>query len=148
MPTLDLDILSEDAVRALVDHVREHYEESGHILPRIGKPPKCAIPFRTEEPFKKIVVNLIAADGSEGQKIEFLADGEQVVVAGIHPDTQQPYRWPRGELGAVRLGELPYIREAEARALVEDLVAILVRDFGYKRAPSGRSSARAAAAPS
>ena len=36
MPTLDLDILSEDAVRALVDHVREHYEESGHILPRIG----------------------------------------------------------------------------------------------------------------
>ena len=88
MPTLDLDILSEDAVRALVDHVREHYEESGYILPRIGKPPKCAIPFRTEEPFKKIVVNLTAADGSEGQKIEFLADGEQVVVAGIHPDTR------------------------------------------------------------
>jgi hypothetical protein len=134
MPTLDLDILSEDAVRALVEHVREQYEESGHILPRIGKPPKCAIPFRTEEPFKKIVVNLIAADGSEGQKIELLADGEQVVVAGIHPDTQQPYRWPRGEPGPIKLEDLPYIREAEARALVEDLVAVLVRDFGYKRA--------------
>ena len=37
-----------------------------------------AIPFRTEEPFNKIVINLIAVDGSEGQKIEFLADGEQV----------------------------------------------------------------------
>jgi hypothetical protein len=80
--------------------------------------------------------NLIAPDGSEGQKIEFLADGEQVVVAGIYPDTKQPYRWPRGELGAIRLGELPYIREAEARALVDDLVEILVRDFGYQRAPS------------
>jgi hypothetical protein len=40
MPTLDLDILMQDAVRALVDHVREHYEEGGHILPRIGLPPK------------------------------------------------------------------------------------------------------------
>ena len=56
MPTLDPDILGEGAVRALVDHVHEHYEESGYILPRIGKPPRCAIPFRTEEPFKKIVV--------------------------------------------------------------------------------------------
>jgi hypothetical protein len=143
MPTLDLDILSEDAVRTIEDHVREHYEENGYVLPRIGKPPKRAIPFRTEEPFKKFAINLIAADGSEGQKIEFLADGEQVVVAGIHPGTQQPYRWPRGELGAIRLGELPYIREAEARALVDDLVEILVRDFGYKRAPS-RSQQRQA----
>jgi hypothetical protein len=134
MPTLDLDILSEDAVRALVEHVREHYEESGYILPRIGLPPKRAIPFRTEEPFKKIVVNLTAADGSEGQKIEFLADGQQVVVAGIHPDTRQPYRWPRGEPGPIKIEDLPYIREAEARALVEALVEILVRDFGYKRA--------------
>jgi hypothetical protein len=117
------------------------------LHPTIGKPPKRAIPFRTEEPFKKIVVNLIAPDGSEGQKIEFLADGEQVVVAGIHPDTQQPYRWPRGELGAVRLGELPYIREAEARALVEDLVEILVRDFGYKRAPSRPQQRQADSAP-
>jgi hypothetical protein len=33
MPTLDIDILNEDAVRAIEDHVREHYEESGYILP-------------------------------------------------------------------------------------------------------------------
>jgi hypothetical protein len=44
MPTLDLDILGESATRALVDHVREHYEESGYILPRMGKPRRCAIP--------------------------------------------------------------------------------------------------------
>jgi hypothetical protein len=147
MPTLDVDVLNEDAVRALVDHVREHYEEGGYVLPRIGKPPKCAIPFRTEEPFKKIVVNLIAADGNEGQKIEFLADGEQVVVAGIHPDTQQPYRWPRGAPGQIKLEDLAYIREAEARALVEALVEILVRDFGYKRAPSRPQQRQAEPAP-
>jgi hypothetical protein len=74
MPTLDIDILNEDAVRTIEDHVREHYEENGHILPRIGRPPKRAIPFRTEEPFKKIVVNLITTNGEEGQKIEFLGN--------------------------------------------------------------------------
>jgi hypothetical protein len=39
---------------------------------------------------------------------------------------------------------LPYIREADARALVEDLVEILVRDVGYKRAPERPQERRAA----
>jgi hypothetical protein len=136
MPTLDLDILNTDAVCALEDHVRERYEDSGYILPRIGLPPKRAIPFRTEEPFKKFVVNLIAPNATadaKQEKIEFLGDGQQVVVAGIHPETQKPYHWPRGQPGRIKLEELPYIREAEARALVEALVEILLRDFGYKR---------------
>ena len=110
MPTLDLDILNEEAVRALEDHVREQYEEKGPILVRIGKPPKRAIPFRTIEPFDKFVVNLVAPNGSK-EKIEFLADGAQVAAFGIHPETQQPYRWHGGAPGEIKLEELPYIRE-------------------------------------
>jgi hypothetical protein len=119
-------------------------------LPRIGRPPKRAIPFRTEEPFKKIVVNLIAPNATadaKPEKIEFLGDGQQVVVAGIHPDTGKPYHWPRGEPGPIKLEDLPYIREAEARALVEALVEILVREFGYKRAPSRPQQRQADSAP-
>jgi AAA domain len=108
------------------------------VLTRVGKPPKFAIPFRTEEPFKKYVVNLIAPDGSEGQKIEFLADGEQVVVAGIHPETKQPYQWSNDgleqRLEQIKHEDLPYTREAEARALVDELVDLLERGHGYKRA--------------
>jgi hypothetical protein len=138
MPTLDVDILDAAAAKACQEFVRERY---GYVLIRIGKPPKFAIPFRTEEPFKKIAVNLIAPDGSEGQKIEFLADGEQVVVAGIHPDTQQPYRWSNGGLEQLKHEHLPEIDEAEARELVDELVdAILVRDFGYRRAPSRKAN--------
>ena len=134
MPTLDVDILDEAAAKACQQFVRERYEDAGDVLVRIGQPPKRAIPFRTEEPFKKIVVNLIAPDGSEGQKIEFLADGEQVVVAGVHPQTQQSYSWSNGGLEQVKYEDLPYIREEEARALVEEMVdAILVQHFGYKR---------------
>ena len=134
-PALDLDILSEEAVRACEDLVRERFEERGYILVRIGKPPKRAILFRTAMgPFDKIAVNLIASNGSEGQKIEFLANGQQVVVAGIHPETGKAYSWFGGEPGAVKREDLPDIREDEARGLVDTIVE-LVRDFGYKRAP-------------
>src|SRR6516165_6236673 len=117
MPTLDLDILNEDAVCTIEDHVRKHYEERGYILIRIGLPPKRAIPFRTEQPFTKITINLVAPNGSteKHEKIEFLGEGQQVVVAGIHPDTQQPYSWFGGEPGQVKLEDLPYIHGAEAR---------------------------------
>src|SRR5262249_4614295 len=123
------------------DLVRERYEEFGYVLTRIGKPPKRAIPFCTEEPFDKITGNLIAPNGSEGQKIEFLGNGQQVVVAGIHPDTKQPYRWHGGEPGKIKREDLPYIRETGpagvevVRLLVDDLVALLIRDYGYKHAP-------------
>jgi bifunctional DNA primase/polymerase-like protein len=134
IPTLDLDILNEEAARACEDLVRERHEEAGYVLVRIGLPPKRAIPFRTEEPFDKIVVNLVAPSAS-AEKIEFLGDGQQVVVAGIHPETKQPYRWHGGEPGKIAREELPYVRQADAQALVDDLVELLVRDFGYKRAP-------------
>src|SRR5262249_33336594 len=52
-----------------------------------------------------------------------------------HPETKEPYRWSNGGLEQVKLEDLPYTRAAEAQTLVDDLVA-LIRDFGYKRAPS------------
>ena len=134
MPTLDLDILNEEAARALEDHVREHYEEAGPILVRIGMPPKRAIPFRTIEPFDKFVVNVIAPNGTARRRSSSSADGAQVVAFGIHPETKQPYRWHGGQPGETKLEELPYIRGEAAHQLVDELVQILVERFGYVRA--------------
>jgi hypothetical protein len=131
VPTLDIDILNPEAAKAVEDLVRGRYEKHGKILTRFGLSPKRAIPFRTDEPFKKITVNLTAPDGSEGQKIELLADGQQLVVAGIHPDTHKPYSWFGGELDETPRELLPYIREVGARDLVADVVDLLIRDFGY-----------------
>jgi hypothetical protein len=140
MPTLDLDILNEEAARAAEEIVRTNHEEHGLVLVRIGRPPKRAIPFMTDKPFKKILVILIAPNGAE-EKIEFLGDGQQVAVAGLHPDIGQPYRWHGGELWQTGRAELPYIREAEAQALVDEIVETLCRDFGYRRA-AGRPKQR------
>jgi hypothetical protein len=132
VPTLDLDILDQNAIRTIEELVRANHEEHGLVLIRIGKPPKLAIPFRTDEPFSKIIVNLAAPNGGT-HKIEFLGNGQQVVVSGIHPDTGKPYRWHGGELCATRRQDLPYIREAEARKLVDSIVQTLEREHGYHR---------------
>jgi hypothetical protein len=96
-PAFDGDITHPEAARAVEDLVRERYAEVGHVLVRFGNPPKFAIPFRTDEPFEKLVVCLKAQDGTE-HKIEFLCDGQQFVVDGIHPDTGKPYSWHGGTL--------------------------------------------------
>ena len=59
VPTFDADILNEDAAVAIEEMVRERFEEPGHVLVRIGRPPKRAFPFRTDEPFSKILINLV-----------------------------------------------------------------------------------------
>ena len=138
-PALDLDILDEEAARACEDLVRERFEEHGAVLVRIGKPPKRAILFRTTAPFSKILANVTAPNGA-AEKIEFLGDGQQLVVAGIHPDTKQPYRWHGGEPGQIRRDELPLITADEARALVEDLVELLVR--GLRLHPADEAQGR------
>lgn len=138
MPTLDLDILNEEAARAAEDYIRERYEEHGHLLTRIGLPPKRALLFRTDEPFKKIVVNLAAPNGGnkKPEKVEFLASGQQVACFGIHPDTGAPYSWHGGQPDQIAREDLPYIREAEAQRLVDEVVDLLVSEHGYTRAAS------------
>jgi hypothetical protein len=147
MPTLDVDVLDEAATKAVAELIHDRYEDAGHLLTRVGLPPKFAVPFRTEEPFEKITVNLIAPDGSEGQKLEFLGTGQQIAVAGIHPDTQQPYSWSNGGLEQIKHEDLPYIRKAEAHALVNDIVELLIRDHGYKRAAARPKSGTNGAKP-
>jgi hypothetical protein len=135
-PVLDADILDEAAAIAVEDLITQRFEERGYILPRIGRPPKRAIPFRTLTPFPKITANLIATDGSTGEKVELLCDGQQFVAAGIHPDTKKPYAWPLGNPVNIAHDDLPEINETEAKTLVEDIVTLLCRDFSYSRPQS------------
>src|SRR4029077_7779540 len=88
-------------------------------------------------PFSKIAVQLRSpntADDAKPEQLEFLGDGQQFIVAGIHPDTKRPYSWNGGgEIGAVMRSELPEITEAEARELIEDSADLLTTQFGYSR---------------
>ena len=88
-PVIDIDIMDPEAAQAIEELVRERFD-TGFILVRVGQAPKRAVIFRTNQPFKKRKVEFTAPNGM-AHKIEILGDGQQVVVAGIHPDTTRPY---------------------------------------------------------
>lgn len=140
-PRFDVDVLHTEAAEAAEAVIRDHIEDlDGITLVRIGLAPKRAIPFRASAPFSKISQTLQATDGSK-QLLEFLANGQQLACYGIHPDTQQPYRWHGGELGDIRWQDLPIIDENGARKLVTDVASILSTDFGFMQMRARKSGA-------
>lgn len=130
VPCLDLDILNPLATQACEEHIRDRFEDRGHVLTRVGKAPKFAVPFRTDQPFSKINLALIAADGI-GQKIEFLGNGQQFAAFGDHPETKLPYHWHKGSPLDIARDDLPDIRQDDAMRTVNELGEI-VRQFGYQ----------------
>ena len=136
-PAIDIDIMHPDAAAAVEALARNCFEEHGYILARFGKAPKRAILLRTNEPFNKIARLFTAPDGST-QKIEILATGQQIVVAGIHPDTKRDYSWHGGEPGAIKREELPYVREADMRSFVDAAAALLTSEFGFTAKDNGK----------
>jgi hypothetical protein len=140
-PALDIDILHEEAAVAVEELAREWFDGRGHLLVRFGQTPKRALLFRTCQPFPKVVSKFVAPDGSE-HKVEFLGDGQQIVVDGIHPDTKRPYAWHGGYApGAIAWSDLPEIDETEAQSFVKLTSEMLAEKFGFReKEPEPRGS--------
>jgi hypothetical protein len=83
----------------------------------------------------------VSSDGKR-HKIEVLADGQQVVVAGVHPDSQGPYawRWGHSPITIPREG-LPPIDEGEAHSIIDECVNELGRRLGWALASTGTTGA-------
>ena len=114
-PFVDIDVTDEEVAEE-IEALFESEIESSAV--RIGLPPKRAIPFRTDTPFKKMATQFKAPNG-QVHKVEILGDGQQIVVNGIHPDTHKPYRWHGGEPGPkLRREDLPLITAETAAAFL------------------------------
>lgn len=131
-PGIDIDILDEpmaDAVATIIER------ELGAACPmRVGKWPKRLFPCKLEgEPFGRMQL-WIESDGRHC--VEILGDGQQYLVAGIHPGTMHEYEW-RSPLKAPAL--LPLLSRDRAEALLNQ-TAELLDMFGFecKRIGDGR----------
>jgi hypothetical protein len=135
-PVLDCDIKDPAAAGAMAELVRDWFDSKGTILVRTGNPPKFAIPFRTATPFAKMVETLTAPNGAD-YRIEVLCQGQQYIVDGIHPDTDEPYLW-QGNVAPwhIHRDELPEVSPISMRELLDHMVETLIEDFGYKRTVS------------
>jgi hypothetical protein len=128
-PAIDIDII--DAVIAImVDNlVLDHFGHTGVILRRIGRAPKRAILFQAPEPFAKrlVVFDVPTADGKL-PRIEILANGQQLIAYGIHPDTKRSYLWePAGPM-QVPCKQLPIITAESADRFLAAAVKLLKKN--------------------
>ena len=135
-PFVDIDVTDEEVAEEIEALFESEIENSAV---RVGLPPKRAIPFRTDTPFKKIATKFKDPNGTV-HKVEILGDGQQIVVNGIHPDTHQPYRWHGGEPGPkLRREDLPLITAEMAAAFIA-AAADIMRAHGWEEIEDRKSN--------
>jgi hypothetical protein len=94
-------------------------------LIRTGRPPKTLLVYRLEHPLGKLSTpEMFLPDGSKVQ-VEVLAEGQQFVCDGLHPDTGQPYRWTNGSPADVAITELPIVTEEMVREMLDEAERLL-----------------------
>lgn len=121
-PSIDIDVWNPDYVQELVKDI-SHFFGQEIVLTRTGQSPKILIPCWTDTPFSKLASDIfIDADGRKNQ-VEILGDGQQFVAMGIHPDTQQLYRWtsPERLISDNKQAVLPFLNEEKVRELLSDI---------------------------
>lgn len=89
-PAVDIDIYDADASKHMANWVEANI---GFAPCRIGRSPKKLFLFRTDEPFTKVKSAVWEDDFGEMHAVEVLADGQQFVAYGIHPETKKDYYW-------------------------------------------------------
>jgi Bifunctional DNA primase/polymerase, N-terminal len=127
-PFVDIDVTVEEVAEEIEALLEAELENSAV---RIGLPPKRAVPFRCDEPFKKLSTQFTSPNGAV-QKVEVLGNGQQCVINGTHPETHQPYRWHGGEPGPkLRRENLP-LMTAESAAVFIAKAAEIMRGHGWE----------------
>jgi P4 family phage/plasmid primase-like protien len=122
-PAIDIDCTDEklsNVIRGLA------FTYLGMAPERVGRAPKRLLVYKTTEPFRRM--RLWIRTGNAKHLIEVLGDGQQFVVAGIHPVTGKPYTWPAGILDADDLEEVTRDQIDEWLTMVQDTLEI----FGYE----------------
>lgn len=137
-PAVDIDIRDQAVAEQVQQAVLNIIGDRGTILQRVGLPPKRLIPFRCDDPFRKITTPSfkISPDDPDRltNRVEVLADGQQFVAEGIHPDTRHPYQWAGNlDLADVPRDELPVLDEATARKFVEEATRIMTAAGWYTK---------------
>ena len=129
-PAADLDLTHQEAADAVEELVKRPFE--GIIPVRFGQAPKRAMLFQTSQAFPKLAVHFVDPAGRK-HKIEILGKGQQLVVAGRHPNTRQEYSWYGPPPWEIQRTDLAEITERVARALLEAGARLLKKEFGFER---------------
>jgi len=144
-PAIDIDVYDPDAAEA-IEMIAREMTGDGYFLTRFGQAPKRAVLFRADAPFKKIATPIFTSPSQQRHKCVVLADGQQIIFFGRHPDTGGDYSWHGGIPGDITRADLPELTEAMAREFI-DRAAAYMRAIGWTEArkPNGNGANHTAA---
>ena len=129
---IDIDVYDAELAETIT---AEAFKRFPGALERVGQAPKSAMFFRMDEPgFKVSNTEKLEKDGKSAQ-VEIRSVSRQIVAYGVHPDTNKPYTWPRGELWATPRDELPVADRAEIEQF-RDWCADQIRKWAGVSAPN------------
>jgi putative DNA primase/helicase len=133
---VDIDVLDEDLSAKLAASALQLFGPTS--LRRIGRAPKTLLVYRVETPHEKqSTPDLILGDNPEDKnakaKVEILAQGQQFVGFGTHPDTKAPYSWPEKSPLDVPFADIPIVTLDLIKQFVAEAEKVL-------RAAGGRTA--------
>jgi AAA domain/Bifunctional DNA primase/polymerase, N-terminal len=133
---IDIDVVDP----AVADEMQQLAERMIGTSPvRIGQAPKRAMLYRADVSFEKIATPVYTSPDGRAHKVEILCDGQQIVVDGTHPITQEPYKWLGGELGSdLKRDALPVLSPEKAAEFIV-AAARCLSAYGWtpKKKPNG-----------
>ncbi len=89
-PAVDIDCTNDGLSRRIAEIARDAL---GPAPSRIGQAPKQLLLYRTVDPFRRLRLWIKDSENGNEHLVEVLGAGQQFVATGIHPKTNQPYRW-------------------------------------------------------
>jgi KaiC/GvpD/RAD55 family RecA-like ATPase len=120
-PAIDVDILDPVAAQEMSDLIDGIFAGQA-LMTRTGRAPKFLIPFRSDDPFKKLSSG-VYTDGTNDHKVEILGDGQQWVAYHVHPETGLPYAWFDGidtdGIRSLERAKLPVLNRGDAQRVID-----------------------------
>lgn len=121
-PGVDIDC-ADEGLAVMIEQAA--LAQLGPAPVRIGNPPKRLLPYRLDgAPFTRM--RLVLKRGDKQYLVEILGEGQQYLVAGVHPTTMLPYSWS-ADLASAQLTDIT--RERAAAFL--DYLAEMLGMLGY-----------------
>lgn len=138
---IDIDCLD----KAIADRVQQLcFDKLGASPVRIGHAPKRMLFYKAETcDLRKQATPVFQKNGLK-QQVEFLANGAQCVVFGIHPHTQQAYLWERASLLDTPIDALNIVKEDQLLELISDVTSLLEKKCDQTRTPKAALPSRGA----
>src|SRR5262245_22191354 len=126
VPTCDIDVTNVD----IADEIQITIERligADPLLVKFGRRPKRSILFKTDLPFEKLHTGDWIDQAGVAHHVEFLGDGQQTIVFGVHPATGTEYEWPVQNPLDVPRERLPELSREQAQGIINAVTEIFRR---------------------